>query len=31
MEVVTGVQAVLRSCLSKLNVYNVGITDGKEL
>jgi hypothetical protein len=31
MKTDTGFQAILRFCLSKLNGYNVGITDGKQL
>jgi hypothetical protein len=27
----TGVQAILRFCLSNLKGYNVGITDGRDL
>jgi hypothetical protein len=30
MKIVTGVQGILRFCLSNLNGCNVGITDGKE-
>jgi hypothetical protein len=31
MKICKGVQAILRFCLSNLNGYNIGITDGKEL
>jgi hypothetical protein len=31
MKIGTGFQAILRFCLSNMNVCNVGITDGKEL
>jgi hypothetical protein len=31
MKIGTGVQAILRFCLSKLRGCNVGITDGKDL
>jgi hypothetical protein len=31
MKAGTGVQALLRFCLSNLNGFNVGITDGRDL